>query len=115
MRLGHGSISMPETVCQKPVQKDTWARLHAAQTELFYLYGPSEVNDRLYDDSGVDIGKRSSSQGRKTTRGGGECDDSHSSVINNHYASLQWAFLVAFAFVLYAMHVSPAATVKLQQ
>jgi len=60
-------------------------------------------------------GKRSSSQGRKTTRGGGECDDSHSSVINNHYASLQWAFLVAFAFVLYAMHVSPAATVKLQQ
>ena len=74
MRLGHDSISMPETVCQKPVQKDTWARLHAAQTELFYLYGPSEVNDRLYDDSGVDIGKRSSSQGRKTTRWG-ECDD----------------------------------------
>ena len=59
-------------------------------------------------------GKRSSSQGRKTTRGG-ECDDSHSSVISNHYASLQWAFLIAFAFVLYAMHVSPAATVKLQQ
>jgi len=112
MRLGHDSISMPETVCQKPVQKDTWARLHAAQTELFYLYGPSEVNDRLYDDSGVDIGKRSSSQGRKTTRGG-ECDDSHSSVISNHYATLQWAFLIAF--VLYAMHVSPAATVKLQQ
>lgn len=58
-------------------------------------------------------GKRSSSQGRKTTRGGGECDDSHSSVISNHYATLQWAFLIAF--VLYAMHVSPAATVKLQQ
>ena len=81
MRLGHDSISMPETVCQKPVQKDTWARLHAAQTELFYLYGPSEVNDRLYDDSGVDIGKRSSSQGRKTTRGG-ECDDFHIVISN---------------------------------
>ena len=73
MRLGHDSISMPETVCQKPVQKDTWARLHAAQTELFYLYGPSEVNDRLYDDSGVD-----SSQGRKTT----ECDDFHIVISN---------------------------------
>ena len=59
-------------------------------------------------------GKRSSSQSRKSTREG-ESDNSHSSVISNHYASLQWAFLIAFAFVLYAMHVSPAATVKLQQ
>ena len=107
MRLGHDSISMPETVCQKPVQKDTWARLHAAQTELFYLYGPSEVNDRLYDDSGVDIGKRSSSQGRKTTRGG-ECDDTHN-VISNRAL-----LYIVTALVLYAMYVSPAgATVKL--
>ena len=110
MRLGHDSISMPETVCQKPVQKDTWARLHAAQTELFFLYAQSEIIDRLYDDSGVDIGKRSSSQGRKTTRGG-ECDDSHN-VISNQYAFLHYAFLIAL--VLYAMYVSPAgATVKL--
>ena len=107
MRLGHDSISMPETVCQKPVQKDTWARFHAAQTELFYLYGPSEVNDRLYDDSGVDIGKRSSSQGRKTTRGG-ECDDTHN-VISNRAL-----LYIVTALVLYAMYVSPAgATVKL--
>ena len=47
-------------------------------------------------------GKRSSSQGRKTTRGG-ECDDSHN-VISNHYAFLHYAFLIAL--VLYAMYVS---------
>ena len=108
MRLAHDIISMPETLCQKPVQKDTWPRLHAAQTELFYLYAQSEIIDRLYDDSGVDIGKRSSSQGRKTTRGG-ECDDSHN-VISNHYAFLHYAFLIAllyaflFALVLVAIY-----------
>ena len=47
-------------------------------------------------------GKRSSSQGRKTTRGG-ECDDSHN-VISNHYAFLHYAFLIVL--VLYAMYVS---------
>ena len=52
-------------------------------------------------------GKRSSSQGRKTTRGG-ECDDSHN-VISNRAL-----YCIVIALVLYAMYVSPAgATVKL--
>ena len=52
-------------------------------------------------------GKRSSSQGRKTTRGG-ECDDSHN-VISNRAL-----LYIVTALVLYAMYVSPAgATVKL--
>jgi len=52
-------------------------------------------------------GKRSSSQGRKTTRGG-ECDDTHN-VISNRAL-----LYIVTALVLYAMYVSPAgATVKL--
>jgi hypothetical protein len=52
-------------------------------------------------------GKRSSSQGRKTTRGG-ECDDTHN-VISNRAL-----YCIVIALVLYAMYVSPAgATVKL--
>ena len=55
-------------------------------------------------------GKRSSSQGRKTTRGGGECDDSHNEVRVSNRA----LFYIVTALVLYAMYVSPAgATVKL--
>jgi hypothetical protein len=55
-------------------------------------------------------GKRSSSQGRKTTRGVGECDDSHNEVRISNRA----LFYIVFALVLYAMYVSPAgATVKL--
>ena len=54
-------------------------------------------------------GKRSSSQGRKTTRGGGECDDSHNEVRISNRA----LFYIVTALVIYAMYVSPAgATVK---